>query len=80
MTNSRVQLSANTTFQCVEILLIDDTIVEIEEVFQIQVEQVVSSDDLVFGLNPEFAEVFIMDNDGNVCLLTLGAHAQRGLQ
>ena len=68
MTNIRVQLSANTTFDCKEIVLINDTIVETEEVFQVQVEQVVSSDDLVFGLNPEFTEVYIVDNDGNVCL------------
>lgn len=60
----RVMLSAITTSQCVNITTVDDTIVEAEEKFLVQVEQIISSDDLTFGLDPEFTEVTILDNDG----------------
>lgn len=69
-TNLRVMLSAVTTSQCVNITLVDDTIVETNETFLVQVEQVISSDDLTFGLDPEFTEVTILDNDG-ICTLML---------
>lgn len=63
-TNLRVMLSAMTTSQCVNIILLDDDIVEAEERFLVQVEQVISSDDLTFGLDPQFTEITILDNDG----------------
>ena len=43
-------------------------IVEENEFFYVQVEQIVSSDDLRFPLNPEFTAVTIIDNDGGVSL------------
>ena len=42
----------------------NDTIVEEDEFFYVQVEQVVSSDDLRFSLNPEFTLITIIDNNG----------------
>ena len=50
--------------KCTNIELVDDTIVEIDEVFYVQVEQVRSSEDLVFPLNPEFMSITIIDDDG----------------
>ena len=44
--------------------LIEDTIVEIDEIFLVQLEQIVSSDDLIFKPNPEYLEVTIVNNDG----------------
>ena len=64
LTAHRVMLSANKTSACVDIILVDDDIVEANETFLAQVEQVISSDDLVFGLNPEFTNITIVDNDG----------------
>ena len=64
LTNIRVMLSANTTSVCVDIHLVDDTIADANETFLVQVEQIVSSDDLVFGLNPEFTHITIVDTDG----------------
>ena len=63
-TQTRVSLNATNTSACVKIKLIDDNIVEMTEVFLVQVEQVISSDDLVFGLDPEYTEIKIIDNDG----------------
>ena len=60
----RIALSASITSQCVNVQLLEDTIVETDERFSVQVEQVLSSSDLKFGLDPEFAVVTILDNDG----------------
>lgn len=57
-------LSANITNRCIEIHLIDDTIVETDESFLVQVEQIISSDDVVSKLSTEFTEVTIINNDG----------------
>jgi len=70
-TNLRVMLNANATSQCVSITLVDDTIVEAAERFLVQVEQILSSDDLTFGLDPEFTEITIVDNDGTHTLFVL---------
>ena len=64
MTGKRVSLSASLTSQCVTIDIIEDTIVEIDESFLAQVEQIVSSDDLRFPLNPEYTTITIIDDDG----------------
>ena len=64
MTSRRVSLSAETTTQCVEIQLIEDAIVEMDEFFLVQLEQILSSEDLVFKPDPEYIEVTIADNDG----------------
>ena len=63
-TQTRVSLNATNTSACVTIKLIDDDIVEMTEVFLVQVQQVISSDDLVFGFDPEYTEIKIIDNDG----------------
>ena len=70
MTSKRVSLSATTTTQCVEIQLIEDTIVEMDEFFLVQLEQILSSEDLIFKPDPEYIEVTIVDNDGILVLLT----------
>ena len=57
-------LTSNRTSACVNIQLLEDEIVEVDEVFLIQVEQARSSDDLLIGLDPEYAEIKIIDNDG----------------
>ena len=59
-------LSANVTSECVDIHLVDDEIVEANETFLAHVEQVISSDDLVFGLSPEFTNITIVDDDGKI--------------
>ena len=64
VTAERVPLSAEITYQCVQIQLIEDTIVEIDESFLVQVEQIISSNDPIFGPNPEYTEITITDNDG----------------
>ena len=64
LTSERVSITANITSRCIEMELINDTIVETDEVFLVQVEQIISSDDLVFTLSTEFTEVTIIDNDG----------------
>ena len=69
MTSRRVSLSAETTTQCVEIQLIEDTIVEMDELFLVQLEQILSSEDLVFKPDPEYIEVTITDNDGMLIYL-----------
>ena len=63
-TQERVHLSASTTGACVMIHLCDDEIVEINEVFLVQVAQVRSSDDLLLGFDPEYTDITIIDNDG----------------
>jgi hypothetical protein len=62
-TATRVSLNAIDTSSCVTIRLIDDSIVEIDERFLAQVEQIVSSDDLRFPLNPEYTTITIIDDD-----------------
>ena len=57
-------LTSNRTVACVTIELLEDDIVEVDEVFLVQVEQVRSSDDLLIGLSPEFTEITVIDNDG----------------
>ena len=69
MTSERVSLSAETTTQCVEIQLIEDSIVEMDEFFLVQLEQILSSQDLVFKPDPEYIEVTIGDNDGKIVFL-----------
>ena len=54
-----------------KIQLLEDTIVEAAERFSVQVEQVISSSDLVFGLEPEFAVVTILDNDGMLFVIII---------
>ena len=66
LTEVRVMLSANLTSECVDIHLVNDEIVEANETFLAHVEQIVSSDDLVFGLSPEFTNITIVDNDGKI--------------
>ena len=64
--SERVSLSQGTRSGCTTIDLIEDTIVEEDEIFLVQVEQIVSSDDLRFPLDPEFMEITIFDNDGKL--------------
>ena len=63
-TSTRISLNEIVTSRCVTVLLIDDDIVEIDESFLAQVEQIVSSDDLRFPLKPEYTPITIIDNDG----------------
>lgn len=63
-TSVRVTLNANDTSGCVSIILLNDTIVERTEMFLVQVEQTVSSDDPVFKLGVEFTTIWIIDDDG----------------
>jgi hypothetical protein len=60
----RVPISADVPVRCAVIHLIEDTIVENNEFFLVQVEQIISSNDPVFGPNPEYSEIIITDNDG----------------
>ena len=66
-TSTRIALSEATRSDCTTIELIDDTIVEEDEIFLVQVEQVVSSNDLRFPLDPEFVGITIIDDDGKLC-------------
>ena len=63
-TSIRVTLNANNTIGCIPIILLNDTIEERTEMFLVQVEQAVSSDDPVFKLGIEFTEIRIINNDG----------------
>ena len=63
-TTERLQLTAQDTSHCTDITLVEDTVVEGNEFFLVQVEQIISSDDPVFGPNPEYTEIVIVDNDG----------------
>lgn len=49
---------------CTGIQLIEDTIVERNETFLVQLEQMNASVDLTFQPEPEYIEVTILDNDG----------------
>ena len=60
----RITLNANDTIGCVPIILRNDTIEERTEMFLVQVEQTVSSDDPVFKLGVEFTTIWIIDDDG----------------
>ena len=66
--STRIALSDATQSDCTTIELIDDTIVEEDEIFLVQVEQVVSSDDLRFPLDPKFVGITIIDDDSELCL------------
>ena len=74
-TTERFALSAEYTEHCIQIQLIEDTIVEIDEIFLVQLEQIISSNDLVFKPNPEYLEVTIENNDGGN-LIYLPNHSQ----
>ena len=63
-TSIRVIFNANVTSHCVPIILLNDTIEERTEMFLVQVEQAVSSDDPVFQLGVEFTEISIINNNG----------------
>lgn len=65
-TAERFALHADYTEHCINITLIEDTIVEIDEIFLVQLEQIVSFDDLIFKPNPEYLEVTIENNDGRI--------------
>ena len=65
-TAERFPISADDIEECITILLIEDTIVETNEIFLVQLEQIVSSDDLIFKPNPEYVEVTIRNNDGMI--------------
>ena len=58
--------SNNNTRQCFSIQLIEDAIVERNETFVVQLEQINASDDLTFKPEPEYTEVIILDNDGRI--------------
>ena len=79
-TATRISLNHITTGQCVTIQLIEDDIVEIDETFLAQVEQIVSSDDLRFPLNPEYTLITIIDNDGEQNDLFLSQHIHEIIQ
>ena len=66
MTTLRINLNSQNTDGCVLVQLIEDEIVEINETFYVQLEQVVSSDDLRFPLSPEYAVITIIDDDGKM--------------